>query len=103
MDLHPTNLSGFSESFAFGTDGTRQVGMAGGDVSFYGGSNTHAILWSSTPDSAIDLHPTKLPGFGTSKAVAISGMQQVGSGSGSGTGGKEHAWFGLVRQCLPWI
>ena len=60
------------------------------------------ILWSSTPDSAIDLHPIKLPEFDTSKAVAISGMQQVGSGSGSGTGGKEHAllWFGSAVSAV---
>jgi hypothetical protein len=102
VDLHPTNLSGFSESFAYGTDGTRQVGMAGGDASFFGGSNTHAILWSGTADSAVDLHPTLLAGFDTSKAVAISGLEQVGSGSGSGTGGKEHAllWHGSAASAV---
>ncbi len=102
VDLHPTNLSGFSESYAVGTDGTHQVGMAGGTASFFGGSNTHAVLWGGTPDSAVDLHPTKLSGFDTSKAVFISGTEQVGSGSGTGTGGNEHAllWFGTADSAV---
>jgi hypothetical protein len=99
VDLHPTNLTGFSESFAFGTDGAKQVGMAGGEDSFYG-SSTHAILWSGTAGSAVDLHP--LAGFDTSKAVAISGLQQVGSGRGSSTGGNEHAllWQGSATSAV---
>jgi hypothetical protein len=100
VDLHPTNLTSFSESFAYGTDGVRQVGMAGSERSIYGLGNTHAILWSGTADSAIDLHP--LSGFDTSKAVAINGMQQVGSASGPDTGGGEHAmlWLGSAASAV---
>ena len=97
LDLHPTNLVGFSSSTAQGTDGFHQVG--------YGSASTgasHALLWSGTANSAVDLHPTDLAGFDFSEALGVSGAQQVGYGGGSGTGGKNHAllWTGTAASAV---
>ncbi len=73
IDLHPTSLSGFVTSYAFATDGVRQVGDG------FNGATTHALLWSGTASSAVDLQPTNLDGFSFSGADAIHGTQQVGS------------------------
>src|SRR5262245_5281730 len=79
LDLHPTNLTGFSNSGAVATDGIRQAGYGSGSAT--GGDDvfhSHALLWSGTADSAVDLHPTNLNGFSFSTAYSISGTQQVG-------------------------
>lgn len=102
VDLHP---SGFNESIAYGTDGNRQVG---------GGTNTsmdpicctsdvnHALLWSGTASSVVDLHPTNLSGFRDSHVRGINGIQQVGHGSGTATGGFDHAllWNGTANSAV---
>jgi hypothetical protein len=70
--LSPT---GFDRSFVTATNGSQQVG-AGEPFSVL----THALLWSGTDTSAIDLQPTNLQGFMSSIAYGIGGGQQVGNG-----------------------
>ena len=69
MDLNPKL---FLWSFAYGIWGNSEAG--------YGktiGSDTHALLWLSTPQSAMDLNPK---GFVESWAVGIARNQVVGYG-----------------------
>jgi hypothetical protein len=58
--------------------------------------NTHALLWSGTAASAVDLNPTDLAGITFSQALGVDGTEQVGYGSGHGTGGFSQAllWYG---------
>jgi len=69
VDLHPTKLSEFDSSFARGTNGMQQVGYARDFRDFY--SVTHAMVWSGTSDSAVDLHPLLPPGAFLSEAYEI--------------------------------
>jgi hypothetical protein len=84
-----------SVSAAFGTNGTHQVGNAEAED-----SRQHAMLWSGTPDSAVDLNGQ----FLSSNAWAISpdGTQQVGSAYGPSTGGNTHAvlWRGSAASVV---
>lgn len=52
VDLHP---SGFTESWAYGTNGKQQVGYGYGTLT--GGSN-NALLGSGTAQSCVDLNPS---------------------------------------------
>ena len=65
----------YGGSIGQGVDGGSQVGYA-----FAPGAN-HAMLWSGSPGSAVDLHPA---GFTSSIALGVSGATQVGYGSASG-------------------
>ena len=69
--------------------GDQQVGIVG-----VGDMGTHAMLWTGTAESAIDLHPAM--GFTTTISYDTNGRQQVGQGVGSATGGMTHAllWNG---------
>jgi len=73
----------YSEATA--VSGEQQVG--------YGSPGYHALLWSGTPESVLDLTPS---GFNWAEAWGVSGGQQVGRGTGSATGGADHAllWSG---------
>jgi uncharacterized membrane protein len=55
-----------------GTDGVSQVGVLD-----FPGSPSHAVLWSGSPDSVVDLHPAGHSGT-ASVAFGVSGTQQVG-------------------------
>lgn len=77
VDLHPTNLPGFGNSTAFGTNGVNQVGY--GTAS---DGKQHALLWGGSAASAVDLQPTKFTGYFASDAYSVSGNQQVGVMSG---------------------
>ena len=75
IDLNP---AGAFESISYFTDGRHQVGFA--DFR----SGTHAVVWSGTADSFVDLAPTNL-GFSESVAYGVAGTQQVGNAEpGSG-------------------
>jgi hypothetical protein len=83
IDLHPTNLPGFDNSTAVGTDGVSQVGWGDGPVTGGFGTSfagTHALFWNGTSDSAIDLHPNQLSSFSRTYALDVAGGQQVGYG-----------------------
>jgi len=89
------NPVGFSQSFAWATDGEQQVGDGFIEVTY----KDHALLWSCTAASAVDLNPV---GITTSQAFGISGNQQVGYGAGSATGGPDHAllWYGTAASAI---
>jgi hypothetical protein len=86
VDLTP---SGFTDSYADGTNDTQQVG----DGSVPG---SHALLWNGTAQCFVDLNPS---GFRSSEAYGISGTQQVGYGS-TATGNNDHAllWNGTAQS-----
>ena len=94
VDLQPV---GFSASGANATDGHQQVGAL-----FVLGNVQHAGLWTGTPESALDLHPTILAGFDTSLAFGVGGGQQVGSGMGPATANDAHAllWNGSAASAV---
>jgi hypothetical protein len=76
VDLRPVGLAGYnlSEDFseAFGVGREQQVGIA-----HFSQGDQHAVLWSGTAASAIDLDPTGT--LGSSLAWATNGTHQVGS------------------------
>jgi hypothetical protein len=94
------NPSGFDSSEAYGISGTHQVGVG------WVGGKEHALLWSGSAASCVDLNPS---GFNESGCIGTNGTQQVGDGYGSATGGKDHAllWSGSadiyvdLHQFLP--
>ncbi|MCW5946064.1 MAG: PEP-CTERM sorting domain-containing protein [Fimbriimonadales bacterium] len=61
----------FPFSYGWGIGGGQQVGHS--NIFLTGGS--HALLWSGSPESLIDLHPA---GFDNSYALAAEGGRQVG-------------------------
>ncbi len=84
-DLTPVQWNGFNTANASATDGIHQVGSAGYAPSIAGtGAFTHAILWSGTAESAIDLNPTLANGFDGSIATGVHGNQEVGAIKKSG-------------------
>ncbi len=90
VDLHPTNFPAFTDSWAYGTNGTQQVGGASTQIV---AAPVHAMLWNGTADSAIDLHPTNLVEFTSSIALHTNGSEQVGYGSND-TNNHALLWFG---------
>jgi hypothetical protein len=100
-DLAPTNLVGIVHSYAEGTNGVQQVGE--GDIydashSLYGYS--HALLWTGTAASAVDLHPTNLSGFADSYALATDGKQQVGGGGTDSGYANALVWNGSPSSAV---
>ena len=97
VDLHP---AGFSNSEAHGlySDpnplGVRQqVGFGLNTLA----NQVHALLWTGTAASAVDLNPS---GFGYSHAVGTDGVQQVGYGDD--VHGQSHAllWTGTAQSAV---
>jgi hypothetical protein len=99
VDLNPTNLSGMTISYAYGTDGTQQVGCSDYGGLYYPGT---ALLWSGTASSAVDLNPTGLNGIGACLAYGVYGSQQVGFGQTPGQGDQYHAllWTGTAASAV---
>jgi len=73
---HAVNLgpSGFDNSGACGVSGGQQVG--GGKGSATGGAD-HALLWSGTAASYIDLHSFLPPGYDSSEALGIDSVGNI--------------------------
>jgi hypothetical protein len=92
LDLNP---AGFNSSIGYATDGSQQVGYGSPST---GGS--HALLWSGSAASAVDLHPAG--GFNFSAANSIGAGQQVGSASGTATAAQSHAfiWTGTAASAI---
>jgi hypothetical protein len=94
--LTPTNLSGFSMSVATSISGTQQVGYGGGTATGLTLANSfyHALLWTGSASSAVDLQPANLTSITSSEALGTDGTNQVGLGYTSEGG--EHAllWSG---------
>jgi hypothetical protein len=83
VDLQPTQFgSGYFASTAYGVAGSQQVGVMYGRNNDPGGV-PHAVLWSGTAASAVDLNPTNLPTTSTvsSQANGIGGGEEVGYAS----------------------
>jgi hypothetical protein len=93
--LHP---AGFDNSYAYGVAGASQVGD--GAVSVSGVS--HALLWSGTAASKVDLSPTGLSGIFDTFARAASGTTQVGYGYTGLGGGPTRAlmWSGTAASAV---
>jgi hypothetical protein len=78
VDLNP---SGFPGSIGIATDGGQQVGYGAptGAVGLGAAVNgNHALLWSGTAESVVDLHPVS--GYDYTSANGVGGGQQVGWG-----------------------
>jgi hypothetical protein len=89
VDLHPGGIH--DSSYAFGTDGTHQVGWFQTE---FGGK--HAGLWSGTAASFVDMNPA---GTGLSEIHAMVPGQQVGVAT-FGPNGPDHAilWSGTPES-----
>ena len=83
VDLNP---AGYMNSFASGSFGDQQVGRA----------DNHAMLWTGSAASAVDLQPATLTGINYSFAEGISSTQQVGDGFAALNSDTTHAllWTG---------
>jgi hypothetical protein len=81
------NSSGLTTSFAFCNNASQQVGSGRGTFT---GGNTHALLWSGTAESVVDLHPYLPSQFTVSFASAIDGQGNI-VGSASDAEGNYHA------------
>src|SRR5438876_294648 len=75
-DLNPSGPGAYS--LGWGISGSQQAGEGAGSET---GGGFHALLWSGTASSVVDLNPS---GFDGSAAYGISGSQQVGFGSSAG-------------------
>lgn len=104
VDLHPA--LGFTFSKGLGIFAGQEVGTIAnipyGPVNTFGyESSDHAVMWSGTAASAIDLHPS---GFDASAAMATNGIQQGGwAYSASAAGGSNlHAmmWYGSAASAV---
>jgi hypothetical protein len=91
IDLNPR---GFDYSFAGGISGSQQVGWGWGPAT---GACDHAVLWSGTAGSAVDLHQFLPPGFTDSYAQGID-SQGIVVGWARVSPGSDHA---ILWQPVP--
>lgn len=88
--------AGFENSHALGVGDGQQVGYAQllSPPPYVSG---HAMLWSGSTDSVVDLNPAD---FDWSRAQAVAGGQQVGYGSSLAMYGNVHAllWTGSAAS-----
>jgi hypothetical protein len=94
VDLNPTNVTGYTQSDAIGTDGLHQVGRASGTAT---GGYDHAMLWNGVAASAVDLNPSA---YTSSIAYGVGGAQQVGEGQGSGSPQHAMLWTGSASTAI---
>src|SRR3954462_1775168 len=94
IDLNP---SGFTSSEADGIANGQQVGVAAGPATDF---DSHAILWTGTAASAVDLNPSP-SGATMSQAYGVADGQQVGFSGGTATG-NPHAilWTGTAASAV---
>ncbi len=100
VDLHPTNITGYIESQANGisSTGSHQVGYGDGTAT---SGNSHALLWSGSANSAVDLHPTLLTGFSESFAMACNDTIQAGFGKFTASNSNHAmAWIGTADSAM---
>jgi hypothetical protein len=105
VDLNPTNINGFvfGDSHAYGTNGIQQVGIGGGVETATGDLVEHALLWSGTADSAVDLNLLLPTGFISSVAYNIDSQGDV-FGSAEDSHGNTHAVEWLpVPEPATWL
>ncbi|MCJ7728892.1 MAG: hypothetical protein MUO27_03305, partial [Sedimentisphaerales bacterium] len=90
IDLNPGE---FSDSIAYGTNGTQQVGFGYDSAT----DKTHALLWSGSADGFIDLNPFLPAGLDNSTAEAIDGYGNI-VGYAYDSSGNEHAILWAVPE-----
>ena len=88
-DLHPGG--GWRSSFAYGAAGGKQVGA------ILNSSSEHAVIWSGTARSLVDLHSSK---FISTVAYGIYGGKQVGYGYLQSSGAHGTSLF--FNHALLW-
>jgi hypothetical protein len=95
IDLTPDAYNNGRAVIRRATD-TQQIGEGGIDPSI---GDTHALLWSGTAASVVDLHPA---GFKTSTGSAIAGNVQGGAGQLTVTTEGNHAllWRGTAASVV---
>jgi probable HAF family extracellular repeat protein len=86
VDLNP---SGFAVSQALGVSGGQQVG-SGSPVA---GGSTHALLWTGSAASVVDLHSFLPAGFTDSVAIGIDSDGNIVGWAGPASGGQIHAFL----------
>jgi len=99
VDLTPTNLSGFASSTAYDTNGVNQVGYASGSAT---GNNVHAMFWTDTANSAVDLQAL-LPSTGVwsdSEAYTIDASGNI-YGTADGIFGGASGGFAVEWSVVP--
>lgn len=100
VDLNPTNLTGYDNSYAYSlsSSGNHQVGYGNGSAT---SGNDHALLWSGTSGTAVDLNPTNLTNFTRSYANGCDDTVQVGYGFHT-TDSANHAlaWVGTASTAI---
>src|SRR5262249_23148993 len=95
VDLTPTS-DARPYWFASGASGAQQVGQIVTDPLL---AVQHAAIWSGSPESVVDLHPTGL-GFQTSRAYCASGGLQAGYGSTSTNETHALLWAGTAASAV---
>ena len=91
-----------THSNAVANDAAQQVGTGGSTLTSWPDDalvDPHALLWSGTAASAVDLNPA---GIQTSFARDVLNGVQVGYGAGAATGGRDHAllWIGTAASAV---
>jgi hypothetical protein len=99
VDLHPTNLLGFEQTTATGVSSGQQVGY-GNVLVDEGVGRSHALLWTGTADTALDLHPVNLSQFTDSLATATNGNYQVGAGASLTQPAHALLWNGTAESAI---
>jgi probable HAF family extracellular repeat protein len=79
-----------------GVSGGQQVGFGFG-FDEHGTFVSHALLWTGSAASVVDLHPS---GFTGSLASGVSGSQQVGVGQGFDTSLHALLWTGSAESVV---
>jgi hypothetical protein len=96
LDAQPISLS---PANLYGTNGTQQVGSR---YAFDANNNAyyHAMLYTGSASSAVDLHPPNRPGIVSSEALATDGRQQVGWGGPYLVYGHALVWSGTANSAV---
>ncbi|MGI8924743.1 MAG: hypothetical protein ACR2HJ_12065 [Fimbriimonadales bacterium] len=84
-----------------GFDGSAVIGVGGGKQGGYGviADRRHAVIWSGSAGSVVDLHRPDLYGSGT-EARATDGTSQVGGGGRGGGIGHAVLWRGTAETLV---
>jgi hypothetical protein len=87
-----SSVVGLNGATVYGVSGTHQVGYY---VASSAGYIFHALLWSGTPDSRVDLNPSTAT---SSFAYGVFGTQQVGSARSWEEADSAVLWYGTAAS-----
>lgn len=85
IDLHP--VTGYYSSMATSTDGLEQCGYSGSSL-----GGIHAMKWSGSSSSAVDLHPS---GFNFSYCTSVDNGEQGGFA-------EQQSYFVTMSHAMVW-